>query len=65
MRIEVNDEASQLRLNRTIVKCAAGCKPAASRSEQNRDPRRDVPQLRECRDCGGSFLSCRCRPGEG
>jgi len=65
MRIEVDDEASQLRLNRTIVKCAAGAKSDVNRTDRNCDPRRDVPRLHECLDCGGSFLSCRCRPGEG
>ena len=66
MRIEVNDEAAQLRRREMPIKCGgesdAGIHTPAGQHEQT-GPR--SPIARECDDCCNEHISCRCNPGEG
>lgn len=60
MRVEVNDEAAQLRRRATPIRCAGHDKANPTRRDEPQSP-----ATADCDDCGGGTLACRCNPGEG
>lgn len=61
MRVEIKDEAARLRLQRTEIRCVK----VTEREFNQVVPPCCFDAERECPDCGGCIICCRCGAGEG